>query len=71
MRVTEALLRKNNKKKNTAQDEDEEPTQSYKERSWERWSLNRQKSAFASPMDDGLNTRESVFDRQAVFRTDK
>lgn len=69
MRVTEALLWQNNQKKKKTPPEDEEETQAYRERRLERWSLNRTDSAFSSPFDDGLNTGESVFDRQAVFRT--
>ncbi|MBQ3032702.1 MAG: hypothetical protein IJ969_02200 [Anaerotignum sp.] len=74
MRVTEALIRQNNmnrmkKKQNQIDAEDDEPTQAYKEQKLEWWSINQQKSTFASPMDDGINSRESVFDRQAVFRT--
>lgn len=69
MRVTEALLRQNNQKRKKQAPADEEETQSYQPRSLERWSLNHAEAAFASPFDDGLNTQESVFDRQAVFRT--
>lgn len=74
MRVTEALIRQNNmnrmkKKQNQIDAEDDEPTQAYKERNQEWWSINQQKSSFVSPMDEGINNRKSVFDRQAVFRT--
>lgn len=73
MRVTEALIRQNNmnnlKKKNRMNDDEDEPTQAYKEKNLKWWSINQNKSAFASPMDDGLNNRASVFDKQAVFRT--
>ena len=71
MRVTEALLRQNMKKKNPFQsrEPDEEETLSYRERKQEYRSINRAKDVFASPMADGLNTGESIFDRQAVFRT--
>ena len=75
MRVTEALIRQNRqnrmKKNRRNENDNEEPTQAYRERSLEWWSINQQKSAFASPMDDGINRRESVFDRQAVFRTEE
>lgn len=75
MRVTEALIRQNRqnrmKKNRRNENDDEEPTQAYKERGLEWWSINQQKSAFVSPMDDGINRRESVFDRQAVFRTEE
>lgn len=72
MRVTEALIRQNkinNEKRKSRINEDDEPTQAYQDRKLEWWSINQNKSVFASPMDDGLNSRESVFDRQAVFRT--
>ena len=74
MRVTEALIRQNNmnrmkKQRNQLDAEDDEPTQTYKEQKLEWWSINRSKSAFASPMDEGINNNASVFDKQAVFRT--
>ena len=72
MRVTESLLRQNMKKKKTSlynREADEEETLAYKERKPEYWSINRAKDVFASPMADGLNNSESIFDRQAVFRT--
>ena len=71
MRVTEALMRQNMKKKTDFRnrEEEEEETLTYKERKQEYWSINRTKDVFASPMADGLNSGESVFDRQAVFRT--
>lgn len=71
MRVTEALIRQNIKKKNDLQNRkaDEEETLTYKERKQEYWSINHTKDVFASPMAEGLNKGESVFDRQAVFRT--
>jgi len=69
MRVTEALIRQNQLKNKKNYDEDDEPTQRYKDKNIEWWSLNRNKSVFSSPMDNGINNRESVFDKQAVFRT--
>ncbi len=71
MRVTESLLRQNNlKNKNKNRyNEDDEPTQTYREERWEYWALNQNKTAFDSPLDDGLNSRKSVFDQQAIFRT--
>ena len=72
MRVTEALIRQNKMnrmKKNRMMDDDDEPTQAYKEKKLEWWSINQQKTAFASPMDEGINNSRSVFDQQAVFRT--
>jgi len=69
MRVTEALIRKNNQKKKKTYNEDDEPTLRYKEKKLEWWSINQQKDVFQSPMADGINNSESVFDKQAVFRT--
>ena len=69
MRVTDALIRQNKAKNKKNYNEDDEPTQSYKEKTLEWWSLNRNKSVFTSPMDNGINNRESVFDSKAVFRT--
>lgn len=71
MRVTESLIRKNRLdriKKNRSY-EDDEPTQAYRERNLERWSINQQQSVFASSLEEGLNQTESIFDKQAVFRT--
>ena len=75
MRVTEALIRQNSRnrlRKQSQQDDfdDNEPTQAYKEKQLEWWSINQNKSAFSSSMDDGINNNPSVFDKQAVFRTD-
>lgn len=72
MRVTESLIRQNKLKRNkTKYNEDEEPTQCYREKGLERWTLNQTKTIFDSPYQDGINTRENLFDRQAVFRTKK
>ena len=70
MRVTESLLRQNNlknKSRNRYQ-EDDEPTQTYRKQKWEYWALNQNKTVFDSPLKDGLNSRKSVFDQQAVFQ---
>ena len=70
MRVTEALLRQNMQKQRELRNRnDEEETLTYKERKQAYWSINDAKDVFASPMADGLNSGESVFDKQAVFRT--
>lgn len=69
MRVTEALLRQNNQKKRKPPAPEEEETLRYRERELESWSLNRAGGVFATPFEGGLDTRESAFDRQAVFRT--
>lgn len=73
MRVTESLIRQNkikNQKKNQF-NEDDEPTMRYKEENHEYWALDQNKSVFESKFQDGINTAESVFDRKAIFRTDK
>ena len=74
MRMSEMLIRQNNmnrmlQKNRNIEAEDNEPTQAYREQRKERWSLNTGESVFSSVMQDGINSRESVFDRQAVFRT--
>lgn len=71
MRVTESLIRQN-KVKNQKRDqynEDDEPTMRYQEEKREYWAMNQNKSVFESRFQVGINTSESVFDRQAVFRT--
>lgn len=73
MGVTERLIRQNrlnNQKKNQF-NEDEEPTMRYKEENKEYWTLNQNKSVFESKFQDGINTSESVFDRNAIFRVGK
>lgn len=69
MRVTEALLRQNNQKKKKQPEEEKEETQRYMERRLQSWDINRMGSAFDSPLDSGLNTGKSVFDKGAVFHT--
>lgn len=72
MRVTESLIRQNkinNQKKNQF-NEDDEPTMRYKEERIEYWALNQNKSVFESKFQEGINTAESIFDKNAVFRTD-
>lgn len=72
MRVTEDLIRQNrmkNQQRTRMQNEEEEPTMRYKEEKREYWAVNGNKSVFDSPMDEGINTGKSVFNRKAVFRT--
>ncbi|MDO4531827.1 MAG: hypothetical protein Q4C06_07595 [Bacillota bacterium] len=74
MRMSETLIRQNNlnrlrQKNKNIEAEENEPTQSYREQKKEHWSLNTNSSVFSSVMEEGINTTESVFDRQAVFRT--
>ena len=73
MRVTESLIRQNklnNQKKNRFH-EDDEPTMCYREEKREYWAMNQNKSVFESKFQEGINTAESVFDKNAVFRTEK
>lgn len=71
MRVTESLLRQNNLKRNqkNQKNEEDEPTQTYRKKEQHDWTLNQHKTVFASPMNEGLNTKGSIFDQRAVFRT--
>jgi len=72
MRVTEQLLRKNTKKevqKKRFQEEEEE-TLTYKPYPVNLHSLNQQPGIF-SKEETSFHTQESIFDRTALFRTDK
>ena len=70
MRVTEKLLLQNNQKNNRKiTDSSEEETMTYQQRN-RRQSINEaQKNRFTGNMSQGINKRESVFDRTATFRT--
>lgn len=68
MRVTEALIRQSNQKKQKPKDDVEE-TLSYQERKYEYWAMNQNKQAFDSPFSGGINKAESIFDKGAIFRT--
>lgn len=68
MRVTEALIRQRQQKKQK-QDTEEEEIHAYQEKKWEYWAINQSKQAFDSPFSDGINTRDSVFDKTATFKT--
>lgn len=75
MRVTEALIRQNERNKQQNQlkrqwKEEDEPTLRYKERNYEYWAINQKKQAFGSPFSDGINTKESIFDKNAIFKTE-
>lgn len=73
MRVTESLIRQNkiNNQKKNQYNEDDEPTMRYREEKQEYWTLNQNKSVFESKFQEGINTAESIFDKKAVFRTEK
>lgn len=68
MRVTEALIRQRQQKKQK-KETDEEETLGYQEKKYEYWALNQTKQSFDSPFSDGINTKESVFDKNALFKT--
>ena len=70
MRVTEKLLLQNNQKINKKiTDSSEEETMTYQQRN-RRQSINEvHKNRFKGTMNQGINKRESVFDRTATFRT--
>ena len=71
MRVTEQLIRDANRKKRQQAgffDEEEEETMTYA--SWKpQKPLNRRPGPFSQQKMTGINSRESVFDQNAVFRT--
>ena len=72
MRVTESLIRQNkiNNQKKKQWKEEDEPTMRYQEGKREYWALNRNQSVFDSSFQEGINTAENIFDKNAVFRTD-
>jgi len=72
MRVLERLLqdtkRQEQKKRQVGRQEDEEDTMAYMERGKTRF-LNQETGAFSTKTFEGINTKGSVFDETAVFRT--
>ena len=48
---------------------EEEETMTYKEHPAVYGNINRDKGIYKGKYSDGINSRESVFDAQAVFRT--
>ena len=71
MRVTDKLIHdaKKKKEKNRSLPEEEEETFTYRIREKSR-SVNTEPGAFGSAMEQGINTRKSIFDETAVFCTD-
>ena len=71
MRVTDRLIRQNSaNRRNQMKKRDNGPEDMIIEKPVSTvTSLNRRKSVFESSMADGINTGESVFDRQAIFKT--
>lgn len=73
MQLTERLIRdtgKKNKGRNALSSEEEENTMSYALRDRQK-PLNQQAGVFHQQKLEGINTRGSVFDETAVFRTEK
>ncbi|MDE6961466.1 MAG: hypothetical protein K2P27_11480 [Lachnospiraceae bacterium] len=68
MRVTDKLIQdaKKREKKRNVQRDDEEETYTYFPR-MRREALNQSQGAFGSVLEEGINTRKSVFDESAVF----
>lgn len=71
-RLHNDLQKKENERIKRAEDiyDDDEETMDYIERPGWRY-LNDTKTAFTGFGDDGINNAESVFDRQAIFKTGK
>ena len=71
MRVTEQLLReagRKRRKKSGEAWEEEEESMAYQTRKTQS-PINTSPGAFQNGTLEGINTRESVFDRSALFRT--
>lgn len=68
MRVTEKLLKENNKPKDNISVEPE-TVEMYMKRTKNKESINKRQSVFSSKFEKGINSAQSVFDRQATFRT--
>ena len=69
MRIDERLTKQNQQiAENRRRQQDGEETLMYMERHREA-SLNRYRGAFTDKMESGINTRQSVFDRTAIFHT--
>ena len=68
MRVTEKLLKENNKPK-TYKDFEPDIVEMHMEKEKNKEPINKRKSVFQSEFENGINSNKSVFDRQATFRT--
>jgi len=69
MRVTEQLMRDNlRKKQHNARNLDEEETLTYIQHKKQK-PINTDEDIFHNSRLEGINTKESVFNRTAVFRT--
>lgn len=67
MRIDDRLAKMNREKNRKKPPPDEEDTLTYAERTRQA-DLNKSKGAFETKTWEGINTRENVFDRTAVFR---
>lgn len=73
MQLTDRLIRDTGRKnieKNALPFEEEEDTMSYASRDRQK-PLNQQAGVFHQQKLEGINTRRSVFDETAVFRTEE
>ena len=72
MRIDDRLVKmnqeKNRKRRQQMQEDEDEETLTYATRP-KMVNINKNKGAFPDAFD-GINTRESIFDRMATFRTD-
>lgn len=68
VRVTEKLLKENNKP-NQKVNVEPETVEMYMERAKNKGPINKKQSVFESKFDKGINSEQSVFDGQAIFRT--
>lgn len=71
MRVTEKLLLQNNKKRNKKPDDfQNEETMTYGVRRKKTDINSLQGSKFQASINEGINTKKSIFDSKASFHTD-
>lgn len=72
MRLTDRLIKDTEKKQNAQRpiEEDEEETMTYQERR-PIVSLNAAPGVFESKMERGINSEKSIFDKTAIFRTER
>lgn len=68
MRVTDRLIRDTERKRKTGFFEEEEETFTYLERK-KQFNINENPGISMQKNMEGINTRASIFDQQAVFHT--
>ena len=72
MRVTEKIFIKNNQEKNkNGRNYDGEETMAYDVRKRKRDINDSSGHVFSGNMQTGINTGKSIFDKTAIFRTNK